>query len=101
MRIIVVLHPTNKRGTKSAYTKFRRALLADGFILMAPEIFMRITTNRKSAKVHVNRISEVVPDTGVIRVLLLTEKQYKNIIYLVGAPSYQEQTVGEYCRVCL
>ena len=45
MRIIVVLHPTNKRGTKSAYTKFRQALLTDGFVLMAPEIFMRITAN--------------------------------------------------------
>ena len=74
MRIIVILKPTNKRGTKAAYTRFRKKLLKDGFVMMMPEIFMRITTNRKSAKIHLNRISEDLPDTGVIRVLLLTEK---------------------------
>ena len=101
MRIIVVLHPTNKRGTKISYTNFRNRLLANGFVLMAPEIFMKISTNRKSAKVQVERIAPFAPDTGVIRVLLLTEKQHRNMMYLVGEPDYQEQKVGGHCHVSL
>jgi len=101
MRIIIALQPTNKRGTKSAYTNFRKKLLSDGFMLVMPEVFMRITSNRKSAKIHINRISDYLPDTGVIRALLLTEKQYQNIIYLVGEADYQEKMVGGNCHISL
>jgi len=38
MRILVILNPTNKRGTKTAYTSFRKTLLSDGFILWGPEL---------------------------------------------------------------
>lgn len=101
MRIIVLLKPTNKYGTKTAYTKFRKALLADGFTLAAPEIFMRITTNRKSAKTHIDRISSYAPNTGVVKVLMLTERQYHSMIYLTGEVDYQERMVGGNCHVSL
>lgn len=79
MRILVMLNPTNKRGTKMAYTAFRKQLIADGFILWSPEIYMRVVTNRKSAETHIRRLQEKHPDTGMIRVLRLTEKQFSSI----------------------
>ena len=101
MRIIVVLKSTNKRGTKMAYTTFRKTLLADGFVLVAPEIFMRITTNRKSAKLHIEKLAGQASDTGTIRVLALTELQFHNIIYLTGEEDYQEKMIGGNCHVSL
>ena len=101
MRVIVILKPTNKRGTKTSYTNFRKALLADGFTLVVPEIFMRITTNRKSAKTHIDRISVSAPNTGVVKVLTLTERQFRNMIYLTGEDDYQERVVGGHCHVNL
>ena len=101
MRIIVLLKPTNKRGTKTAYTKFRKVLLADSFTLVDPEIFMSMTTNRQSAKIHVERIPAFAPTTGIVKVLMLTERQYHSMTYLTGEDDYQERMVGGNCHVIL
>lgn len=94
MRIIVILSPTNKYGTKTEYTKIRRFLISDGYLRIAEEVFMRITTNRKGAEKHFRRLEEYAPRTGVVRVFKLTEKQYENIWMLTGEADYQEKTVG-------
>lgn len=85
-----MLHLTNKRGTKTAYTKLRKFLLADGYLMLEPELFMRIGTNRKGIEKHLRRIQEFNPGTGAINILKLTEKQFKSIIYLTGKEDYQK-----------
>ena len=94
MRIVVMLNPTNKRGTKTAYTAFRKLLLSDGFIMWGPEIYMRVVTNRKSAETHLARLQERHPDTGTIRILKLTEKQFASIMLLTQTTDFQEEIVG-------
>lgn len=94
MRIIVILSPTNKYGTKTEYTKLRKFLISDGYLRIAEEVFMRITTNRKGAEKHFRRLEEYAPRTGVVRVFKLTEKQYENIWMLTGEADHQEKTVG-------
>lgn len=101
MRILVMLKPTNLRGTKMAYTKFRKFLVSDGYILIGQELYMRVSTNRKSAEKHIRRLSEYNPGTGTIRVLKLTEKQYGKIMYLTGEKDYQEEVVGAKCHIQL
>ena len=39
---------------------------------------IRIVTNRKSAEKHFRRIKKYIPETGIVRILKLTEKQYDN-----------------------
>ena len=101
MRFIVMLKPTNVRGTKTAYTKLRKFLMSDGYNLIGPELFMRVVTNRKSAEKHLRRMEELNPQTGVVRVLKLTEKQYKKIWFLTGEEDNQEKTVGANCHIQL
>ena len=101
MRILVFLNPTNKRGTKTAYTKLRKFLYSDGYLMLQPEVFMRIGTNRKGIEKHLRRIQEFNPGTGVIRIIKLTEKQYNNIIFLTGEQDYQEKVVGSNCCIML
>ena len=101
MRILVMLKPTNQRGTKTEYTKFRKFLVSDGYVLIGPELFMRVTTNRKGAEKHLRRLNDVHPTTGTIRVLKLTEKQYEKIWYLTGEKDYQEKSVGAKCHIQL
>ena len=101
MRIIVMLKPTNARGTKTAYTRLRKFLILDGYNLIGPELFMRVATNRKSAEKHLRRMEEFNPKTGVVRVLKLTETQYKKIWFLTGDEDYQEKTVGANCHIQL
>ena len=101
MRIIVMLKPTNKRGTKMAYTKLRKLLISDGYTLWGPEVYMRVTTNRKSAETHFKRLKSYDPGSGIVRVLKLTEKQFANIWYLTGEPDTQEKLVGAHSLIML
>ena len=101
MRIIVMLSPTNKRGTKMEYTKLRKFLLSDGYLRIAEEVFMRVTTNRKGAEKHLRRLEEYAPKTGCVRVFKMTEKQYENVWLLTGEMDYQERIVGKNGHVML
>lgn len=42
MRILVMLNPPNRYGTKGAYTNLRKFLETDGYIRLQNEVFMRI-----------------------------------------------------------
>ena len=101
MRILVLLDPTNKRGTKKAYTDLRTFLQTDGYLRIGTELFMRVATSRKTAEKHIRRLSEHAPSTGVVRVIRLTEKQYENIWYLTGGPDTQELLVGRNSHIML
>lgn len=101
MRIVVILSPTDKWGTKTAYSNLRKFLVKDGYLRIAPEVFMRITTSRKAAQKHFDRLKMYSPTTGEVRVLRLTEKQYAKITYLVGSLDEQEKTVGTNCHVMI
>ena len=94
MRILVMLNPTNKHGTKTSYTAFRKFLLSDGYVLLGPELYMRVVTSRKSAETHLRRMQDNHPNTGIIRALRLTEKQYSSIWNLTETVDIQESIVG-------
>lgn len=94
MRLLVILNPTEKWGTKTEYTKLRKFLHKDGYIRIAPEVFMRVVQNRKASEKHYRRIEHYAPKTGTVRLLRLTEKQYNNIYMVSGEKDYQEEVVG-------
>ena len=79
----------------------RKFLLRDGYLRIAPEVFMRITPTRRSSEKHFRRLDSVAPKSGVVRVLRLTEKQYETIYMLTGEMDYQEKTVGKNCHIML
>ena len=101
MRILVLLDPTNRRGTKTAYTNLRNFLRDDGYQRIGVELYMRIATNRKGAEKHIRRLQAYAPKTGVVRILKLTEKQYAGIQYLTGGPDMQEEIVGNKAHITL
>ncbi len=75
MRLLVILTPTEKWGTKIEYTRLRKFLHKDGYIRIAPEVLMGLVQNRKASEKNCRRIEEYAPKTGVVRLLQLTEKQ--------------------------
>ena len=101
MRLLVILSPTNKWGTKTEYSNLRKFLKKDGYLRIAPEVYMRVVTNRKGAEKHFRRIEEFAPKTGVVRMIRLTEKQYSNIVFVSGEFDYQEITVGRNSHIMI
>ena len=101
MRLLIILSPTNKWGTKTEYTKLRKFLHKDGYLRIATDVYMRIVQNRKSSEKHYRRIEEYSPKTGIVRILRLTEKQFGNIYMLTGEEDRQEKIVGNNCHIML
>ena len=83
MRLLAILSPTDKWGTKTEYTKLRKFLLKDGYIRIASEVFMRVVQNRKASEKHYRRIDEVKPKTGVVRLIRLTRSNIIIFIWLL------------------
>lgn len=101
MRVLMFLRPTNRHGTKGAYTIFRKTLVSRGFVLLQPEVFLASVRSRRAAEHLVSQMRAVAPPTGTICALVLTERQYASLTYLVGGPSYQELAAGEWGNVSL
>ena len=76
-------------------------LQKDGYIRIAPEVYMRVVQNRKASEKHYRRIEYCAPKTGVVRMLRLTEKQYSNIYMVTGEADYQKKTVGTNCHIMI
>ncbi|MBQ9766467.1 MAG: CRISPR-associated endonuclease Cas2 [Lachnospiraceae bacterium] len=98
---MVILSPTDKWRTKTEYSRLKKFLQKDGYIRIAPEVYIRIVPNRKASEKHYRRIEEYAPETGVVRLLRLTEKQFNNIYMVTGEKDYQEKTVGKNCHIML
>ena len=101
MRIAVFLRPTNRNGTKGEYTRFRKTLVENGFVLVQPEVFLAAVSTRRAARTLLARLKELAPSTGSVCAIVLTERQFASIEYLVGEPSYQEQIIGSNANISL
>ncbi len=85
MRIILFydLPFDNKDDTKN-YTKFRSNILKLGYIQIQYSIYARVVQNKQMVQQHVKKVEKVLPPGGSIRIIVLTEKQYNEMIILRG-----------------
>lgn len=75
---------------KQIYSKFRKFLLKDGYIMIQFSIYSRICKNSDDVIKHINRIRQNLPDKGNIRLLQVTEKQYQDMMLLCGSKVAEE-----------
>lgn len=68
--------PTDSREARRHYTRFRKALIRDGFIQMQYSVYLRHASSRENAEVHMQRVERAVPPEGEVRVLTITDKQF-------------------------
>ena len=101
MRVALFLRPTNRHGTKGEYTRFRKLLITSGFVLVQPEVFLCAVPTRRAARMLLDRVRDAAPSTGSVCAMVLTERQFASMEYLVGEPSYQERTIGASANVSL
>lgn len=94
MRLLLMfdLPMTDKEEIK-IYTKFRKELINNGFIMLQYSVYVRCYPNKTSAIQGLNKIKRIVPDKGAVRAMIITEAQYQAMIILVGGKSFQEDNV--------
>jgi CRISPR-associated protein Cas2 len=94
MRLMVFFDlPTITRADKRAYTLFRRFLIQDGYDMIQWSVYGRIINGTDDMNTHLRRLKSNLPPAGSVRCLQVSEKQFANMIFLVGEPKKQEKTV--------
>lgn len=85
MRIILFYDlPFDNKNDASNYTKFRSNILKLGYIQIQYSVYARVVQTKPMIKQHIERIQKVLPTSGSIRIIVLTEKQYNEMIILRG-----------------
>ena len=75
MRVLIFFDlPVKTVAERKAYATFRKNLLREGFIMVQESVYSRIATTRESAGFL----------EGLVQSLIITEKQYASIKFLLG-----------------
>lgn len=86
MRIIVMFDlPTTSSHDLKEYTRFRKFLVKNGFIMMQESIYSKIVLNLTAAEAMIGNIRKNKPEDGLVQVLTLTEKQFSKMEIIVGS----------------
>lgn len=83
--------PTKTLGDKREYRKFRKHLLQEGFFMMQESVYTKIVLNTTMATRVRKSLKDNKPRAGLVQILLITEKQFAKIDYLVG--EYTGETI--------
>lgn len=85
MRIIVFFDlPTETAKDRREYSKFRKFLISEGFIMMQESIYSKLALNNSIVISEKEKINKNKPLKGIVQLLTITEKQFSEIEYIVG-----------------
>ena len=85
MRIIVFFDlPMENAKDRKAYNKFRKFLINEGFIMMQKSVYTKLALNSSIITSIRDKIKKNKPKKGIVQSLVITEKQFSNIEYIVG-----------------
>lgn len=76
--------PTETKQQRKAYTRFRKALIKDGFAMMQYSVYIRHCASRENADVHILRTHAALPPEGEVRLICITDKQYERMEIFLG-----------------
>lgn len=76
--------PTDTKRARKEYTRFRKALLQDGFAMMQYSVYIRQCASEANAIVHSNRVEASLPPNGEVRVICITDKQFERMKTFYG-----------------
>lgn len=83
MRIMVFFDlPMQTNEEIRAYNKFRKTLIKQGYVMMQYSIYTKIVQNKTAADNQVRKISKLFPKNGIGQILIVTEKQFSNMILI-------------------
>lgn len=86
MRVIIFFDlPNTTYEDRKNYSKFRKFLINDGFIMMQESVYSKLALNSISANLIQERIRKNKAPRGIIQVLVITEKQFAGIEYVIGS----------------
>ena len=87
--------PTETHEDLTKYRKFRKKLMDFGFIMFQFSIYIRFCRSVSVCNKYEKKIEDIAPLNGSIRVLRITEEQYKHMKIIENYREKPEKKVEE------
>ena len=86
MRILVFFDlPVETAKNRREYSRFRRFLIKEGFIMMQESVYCKLALNMTVVDSVSIRVRKNKPSDGIVQMLTVTEKQYNSMEFIVGS----------------
>lgn len=100
MRVIVFFDlPVETAENRRNYSRFRRKLVSNGFIMLQESVYCRMALNQNEANSIASIVKKIKPPDGLVQILLVTEKQFANMEYIVG--SFETDVISDDRRLVI
>lgn len=76
--------PTETKKERKMAAKFRKDLIGDGFGMFQYSIYIRHCASVENSEVHVKRVKSLIPTTGKVCIMSITDKQFGEIQIFYG-----------------
>lgn len=88
MRVILMFDlPVLTSSNRRDYSMFRKFLIKSGFMMMQESVYCKLTTNQSSAETVLKMVRANKPPEGLIQTLIITEKQFSKMDFILGQPN--------------
>lgn len=87
--------PTKTAVERSSYIDFRRLLLVNGFVMLQYSVYTRHCASEESAVVYSQRIQLGLPQSGEVRLIKITDKQFGRMKVFAGKKPAKTETPPE------
>ncbi len=86
MRVVVFFDlPVLTSENRREYRRFRKYLIKNGFIMMQESVYSKLALNTTVASSVMDNIRKNKPEEGLVQMIMITEKQYSRMEFVVGS----------------
>ncbi|MGL5560994.1 MAG: CRISPR-associated endonuclease Cas2 [Tannerellaceae bacterium] len=76
--------PVTTKKERKVASQFRLFLEKQGFMMMQFSVYIRHCGSKEAADVHIRRVKTMIPISGKVSILMITDKQFGDILNYVG-----------------
>lgn len=85
MRVIVLFDlPVETSADRREYARFRKHLIQNGFVMIQESVYGKLALNMTAAGAIMAAVRQHKPPEGLVQMMVITEKQYARMEYVVG-----------------
>lgn len=85
MRVLVFFDlPVVTAENRREYTRFRKFLLKNGFLMLQESVYCKLALNGTAEKAIVDNVYKNKPEEWLVQLLSVTEKQYSKMNIIIG-----------------
>jgi CRISPR-associated protein Cas2 len=83
--------PVKTKMQRRRASHFRKFLKEDGYTMLQRSVYDRICNGEESLIKHLGRIKKQTPKKGNVRVIQITDRQYRRMKLLIGEKTRTEE----------